>query len=91
MPNPWWARWATARAMRPMPIKPKVFPLTWVPSMWVGRHPVQAPPRTCRSPSPARRPTMSSSVMAMSAVASVSTSGVFETARPRDLAALISM
>ena len=44
MPKPWWARCATARAMRPMPTRPSVLPVTWVPSMWVGRQPVHWPP-----------------------------------------------
>src|SRR5438094_63021 len=91
MANPWWARLATARPMRPMPISPSTLPLSLVPSMWVGRHPVQAPVRTWRSPSPARRATISMSMIASSAVSSVSTSGVFVTTSPRACAALTSM
>ena len=55
------ARRATARAIRPMPMRPSVLPLTCVPIMWVGRQPVHGPARTCRSPSPVRRATVSSS------------------------------
>ena len=43
MPKPWCARLATARAIRPMPTRPSVLPLTWVPIMWVGRQPVHRP------------------------------------------------
>ena len=74
-----------------MPTRPSVLPVTWVPSRWVGRQPVHCPARTWRSPSPARRATMSSNVRAVSAVASVSTSGVLDTASPRALAASVSM
>src|SRR5213596_765923 len=49
------------------------------------------PLRTCRSPSPARRATMSMSMTASSAVSSVSTSGVFVTTTPRAFAAATSM
>ena len=75
MPNPACAFFVTARAIRPKPTSPSVLPVTIVPIMCVGRHPVHCPPRRWRSPSPARRAVMSSSVIARSAVASVSTSG----------------
>jgi hypothetical protein len=47
--------------------------------------------RISRSPSPSRRVTASSSAMARSAVASVSTPGVFATSTPRSRAASTSM
>ena len=87
MPKPKWARRATARPMRPKPTRPRVLPVTRVPIMWVGRHPVHARPRTCRSPSPMRRAAARSRTMAMSAVQSVNTSGVLLTAMPRAPAA----
>ncbi len=65
--------------------------MTCSPSICVGAQPVQVPARTSRSPSPARRHTASISVIAMSAVASVTTSGVFDTATPAARAAATSM
>jgi hypothetical protein len=62
-----------------------------VPIRWVGRQPVQRPSRSSRSPSPARRATISISVIAMSAVHSDSTSGVLVTTMPRDFAASVSI
>src|SRR5438034_7272072 len=91
IPKPSRARRATARAMRPIPTSPSVFPETLVPSRCVGRQPVQAPARTCRSPSPARRATISINMKASSAVSSVSTSGVLVTTTPRVRAAARSM
>ena len=91
IPNPRCARRATARPMRPMPMRPSVLPCTCVASMCVGRQPVHFPPRTSRSPSPARRAVASISVSARSAVSSVSTSGVFVTTTPFAFAAATSM
>ena len=59
--------------------------------MVVGAQLLQASLRIIASPSPARRAAPKSSNMAMSAVASVSTSGVLLTMRPRSRAAPRSM
>ena len=58
---------------------PRVPPVTRRPIKWVGRHPVQRPLRSSRSPSPARRSVMRISAKTRSAVHSVSTSGVLVT------------
>ena len=65
--------------------------MTWVPSIAVGPQMPQLAARIMRSPSLARRAAPSSRSMAQSAVASVSTSGVLVTIRPRALAAARSM
>ena len=84
-------RRATATPIRPIPTMPSVLPVTSAPIMWVGRHPVQRPARTSRSPSPARRAAISSRVIAVSAVVSVSTRGVLVTTIPALAAAAVSM
>ena len=91
IPKPRRARSATARPMRPNPTMPSVLPATRVPSSCVGRHPLQLPARTMRSPSPARRAVASRSVIARSAVSSVRTSGVLVTTMPAARAAPRSM
>ena len=91
MSKPKCARLASARPIRPSPIRPSVLPVTLAPIMWVGPQPCHVPARTSRSPSPARRAIISKSVMAMSAVQSVSTSGVLVTVNPAALAASRSM
>ena len=74
-----------------MPRMPSRRPLTSVPSNCVGAQPDQVPARTIRSPSPARRAAARISSIAHSAVATLSTSGVFTTASPRARAAATSM
>ena len=91
MSKPKCARLAIALPMRPMPMMPSVLPVTLVPIMWVGDQLAHWPARNCRSPSPARRATESSRLMAMSAVQSVSTPGVLVTTMPRWRAASVSM
>ena len=69
------ARLATTWPTRPMPMMPIVLPVTWVPTMKLGLQSRHWPARTRRSPSLARRAAPSSSRIAISAVASLSTSG----------------
>ena len=62
-----------------------------MPSMKSSAQPFHAPPRSSRSPSATRRVTARMSAQVNSAVASVSTSGVFVTGMPRARAAATSM
>ena len=74
---------ATARPMRPRPMMPSCLPRSSVPSMKSSVHPFQPPRRTSRSPSAIRRAAARIRLQVSSAVASVSTSGVFVTTTPR--------
>ena len=78
---------ATAVPIRPMPTMPSRLPPRRWPSMWVGLHPWYRPSRIMRAPSTRRRGTPTIRAMVMSAVSSVSTSGVLETMMPRACAA----
>ena len=71
------ARSATAWPMRPMPRIPSLLPVTCTPISWVGVQPTQLWVRSMVMPSWARRAAPSRQSRVMSAVASVSTSGVF--------------
>ena len=82
---------ATARPIRPRPTIPSCLPRSSVPSMKSSVHPFHAPRRTRRSPSPMRRAAARIRPHVSSAVASVSTSGVFVTITPRAFAAATSM
>ena len=75
----------------PNPTIPTFLLLAFVPIICVGRHPLHCLARTSRSPSPARRATINISVIAMSAVHSLRTSGVFVTVMPAACAAEISI
>ncbi len=82
---------ATARPIRPLPMIPSCLPRSSVPSMKSSVQPFHPPARTSRSPSAIRRAAARISPHVSSAVASVSTSGVFVTTTPRALAAATSM
>ena len=82
---------AIALPIRPMPTMPTIAPVTCRPSICVGCQPSHRPARRIRSPSPARRAVARISVMAMSAVASVTTAGVLVTTTPAARAASTSM
>ena len=71
---------------RPMPMIPRVFPVICVPTMKAGLHRRHCRARIRRSPSAARRAAPSISNSAISAVASLSTSGVLVTMIPLDFA-----
>ena len=87
MSKPKWQRRAMAWPIRPIPRMPTVLPVRCIPSICVGCQPSHLPDRTSRSPSPARRAVISISVMAMSAVASVTAPGVLLTSSPAARAA----
>ena len=74
---------ATRVPIRPSPTIPTTAPLSSRPSSCPGSQPAQRPARTSRSASPRRRAAASISATASSAVAFVSTSGVFVTTTPR--------
>ncbi len=82
MPNAL-ARAATAWPIRPKPTTARRAPRSSRPSQPRGSHVCQSPSRTARSASGSRRAAASSSAIARSAVASVSTSGVTPTGMPR--------
>jgi malate-CoA ligase subunit beta len=65
--------------------------VTLVDNICIGRQPDHFFSRIKRSPSPARRATISNSVIAISAVQSVNTSGVFVTTTPTAFAASVSI
>ena len=81
------ARRATAAPMRPGPTMPSVRPARSRPRSQPGSHGPQPPSRTAALPSGRRRAAASSSASVRSAVASVSTPGVFVTSTPRAVAA----
>ena len=70
-----------------MPTMPRRLPVTSMPTMNAGDQEFQPPERSSRSPSLARLAAPSIKSMAISAVASLSTSGVLVTAIPRAFAA----
>ena len=70
-----------------MPTMPSRLPETRWPSIQVGDQPVHLAGRRMRSPSVSRRGTARISAIVMSAVSSVSTSGVLVTVMPRSLRA----
>ncbi len=85
------ARRAVARPIAPGPTMPSVFPRRPVPRSAVKFHCHGSPVRTRRSAAPRPRVVISTSAIAMSAVASVSTPGVFVTTTPRSVQAGTSM
>ena len=85
------ARLAVAVPMRPAPTMPSVAPVTSLPSISRGPHPVKRPSRTYRSPSATRLAAANMRAQATSAVVSVSTSGVLVTGMPRLVQASTSM
>ncbi len=91
MPNPAAARRATSWPIRPMPTMPSVRPPTSSPRSSTGCQPRHCPERTRRSPSPARRALISSSIMARSAVGAVTAPGVLVTAISASAAAARSI
>ena len=84
------ARRAVASPIAPGPTMPSVFPRRPVPSSAVKFHCHGSPVRTRRSAAPRPRVVISTRAIAMSAVASVSTPGVFVTTTPRSLQAATS-
>src|SRR5215213_8344832 len=80
-----------ALPIRPKPIRPRVVPWRSTPSRVIGPQVFHFPSCTYRSASGMRRATAIISAKAKSAVASVSTSGVFPTGILRAVAALTSM
>ncbi len=85
------ARRATAEPIRPMPTMPSVAPCTSAPRNWSQAQRPHLPSRSQRSDSVTRRAVAISSAQAMSAVASVSTSGVLVTGMPRAVQAATSI
>ncbi len=85
------ARSARATPIAPIPTMPSRRPCKPVPSIMNMPHCQGVPALISRSPSPSRRVTMSTSAIARSAVASVSTPGVLVTVTPRARQAGTSM
>ena len=85
------ARRATALPMRPGPTMPKTLPFRSRPRSRSGAHPANLPVRTIRSPSTTRRARASRRAIVRSAVASVSTLGVWVTTIPCAAAAARSI
>ena len=83
MPNPSAARRATARPIRPMPSMPMVLPCTLTPYWLSPTLRVQRPALTNSASSTTRRALARISAKIVSAVVSVSTSGVLASKMPR--------
>ncbi len=81
---------AMAVPILPAPTMPRVFPVTSPPMNCMGPQPGHVPERMTFSDSMSRRATANSSAQAISAVASVSTPGVFDSGIFRSVAALTS-